>query len=360
MALLDGIVGHGPVGRLLEREAHRPAQAYLFVGPSNIGKGTVARRFAATLLCERHGDHEGACDTCRRVVAGNHPDVTIVQPEGQASVSVDQARAAITRAMLAPVETDRKIIIVDEAGTMTEQAANALLKTLEEPTRSTVFILVAESEEDMPETVASRCRTIQFGRLREEDLVDALVAQGVDMDDALETARIAGGRPGLALDLARRPEVADFRRAWLAIPLKVSPQPGQAFLLAEEMIAAAEPLLEAVKERHAAALAAFEEMGGTGRKALKDRQDRELRATARSLLVAGLEMLASWYGDAASAQYGGPVRNTDVPSATLALITPRSAVSNASRVLDAIGDLRANLRPQLVLAALFAELEPIA
>ena len=356
MALLDGIVGHGPVGTLLEREAIHPAQAYLFVGPSNVGKGTVARRFAATLLCPEHGAHDGVCTTCRRVLNGNHPDVTMVLPEGQAALSVDQAREAITKAMLAPVEADRKVIVLDEAGSMTDQAANAMLKTLEEPTPSTVFVLVAESEQDMPATVASRCRTIQFGRLREEDLVDALVAQGIDTAQAGEVARIAGGRPGLALDLARRPEVAEFRRIWLAIPLQVSTHPGMAFRLAEQVLSAADPLLEGIRQRQAEAA---EMHFGSGAKVLKDRQERALRQASRSLLVAGLEILASWYADAASAQYAGPVRNRDVPMATLALVPPRDAVANAERVLQSVPDLRANLRPQLVLATLFTELVPV-
>lgn len=351
MALLDGIVGHGPVGALLERETERPAQAYLFVGPSNVGKGTVARRFAATLVCPRQGRHDGMCETCRRVLGGNHPDVTVVRPEGASSLSVDQAREVIARAPLAPVEADRKVIVFDEAGTMTEQAANAMLKTLEEPTTSTVFVLVAESEFDLPATVASRCRTVQFGRLREADLVDALMERGVDEEQAREAASIAGGRPGLALDLAQRPEVSQFRTVWLGIPLQVSPHPGEMFRLSDQVMQASEPLLEAIRER--------QEDEYVDGKSSKDRQDRIVRQASRSLLIAGLEILASWYSDAASAQYAGPVRNRDVPSATLALMRPADAVANAERVLAAIPDIRANLRPQLVLAALLTELNPV-
>lgn len=357
MALLDGIVGHGPVGSLLEREALRPAQAYLFVGPSNIGKGTVARRFAATLLCPDRGIHEGVCDTCRRVLAGNHPDVTIVEPSGRSSLTVDQAREVVAKATLAPVEGSVKVIVIDEASSMTDQAANALLKTLEEPTASTVFIVVAESEDDLPATVSSRCRTIQFGRLRTEDLVDALVAQGIDETQAEEVAQIAGGRPGLALELATRPEVADFRRTWIGIPLRVSPLPGEAFRLAEEVIDASIPLLDAIKVRQQAELEA--DLAASGKKELRGRHERELRQAGRSLTVAGLEILASWYADAASAQFGGPVRNRDIPRATLALIAPADAVANAGMVLDAVTDLAKNVRPRLVLAALFSKLTPV-
>jgi len=351
VALLDGIVGHGPVGSLLEREVIRPAQAYLFVGPSNVGKATVARRFAAMLICPERGRHEGVCGSCRRVLGGNHPDVTIVRPEGAASLSVEQAREVIARAPLAPVEADRKVVVIDDAGAMTEQAANAMLKTLEEPSASMVFVLVAESEFDLPATVASRCRTVQFGRLREEDLVEALMARGVDEAQAREAGSIAGGRPGLALDLAQRPEVSQFRAVWLGVPLQVSPHPGEMFRLADQVMEPSEPLLDAIRNREEG-----EQLDGS---ASKERRERIVRQASRSLLIAGLEILASWYTDAASAQFAGPVRNRDVPSATLAMVRPSDAVANAERVLAAVPDVRANLRPQLILTALLTELAPV-
>lgn len=266
-------------------------------------------------------------------------------------MSVEQAREVIARAPLAPVEADRKVIVFDDAGAMTEQAANAMLKTLEEPSASTVFILVAESEFDLPATVASRCRTVQFGRLREEDLVEALMARGVDETPAREAASIAGGRPGLALDLAQRPEVSRFRTVWLGIPLQVSPHPGEMFRLADQVMEASEPLLDAIRNREEG-----EEPDGS---ASRERRERIVRQVSRSLLIAGLEILASWYTDAASAQFAGPVRNRDIPAATLAMVRPSDAVANAERVLSAVPDVRANLRPQLILTALFTDLVPV-
>jgi hypothetical protein len=243
------------------------------------------------------------------------------------------------------------VIVFDDAGAMTEQAANAMLKTLEEPSASSVFILVAESEFDLPATVASRCRTIQFGRLREEDLVAALMARGVEEVQAREAASIAGGRPGLALDLAQRPEVSQFRAVWLGVPLQVSPHAGEMFRLADQVMEASEPLLDAIRNR--------EEGERVEEQATKERRDRIIRQASRSLLIAGLEILASWYTDAASAQYAGPVRNRDIPAATLAMMRPSDAVANAERVLAAVPDVRANLRPQLILTALFTNLAPV-
>ena len=126
-----GVVGHRPLLALLEAQAAAPAQAYLFVGPASVGKATVARRFSALLLCP------GAESGCvRRVVAGTHPDLSLVEPDGRTALTVDQARATVARAVLAPIEGDRKVVLFEEAGMMTEEAASALLKTLEEPSPS--------------------------------------------------------------------------------------------------------------------------------------------------------------------------------------------------------------------------------
>jgi len=106
---------------------------------------------------------------------------------------------------------------------------------------------VAESEDDLPATVASRCRVMRFGRVPEAELSAALEMRGVDSERAAMTARIAGGSPGLALDLVADRGVGEFRRRWLAVPTKVSSVPGDGFRLADEMLKAHVPLLDAVK-----------------------------------------------------------------------------------------------------------------
>ena len=343
------VIGHGSVVALLRREAERPAHAYMFVGPTNAGKATVARRFAADLLCA--GDP--AC--LRRVLAGNHPDLTTVEPEGRSAITVDQARHTVSQASLAPFSGLRKVFLFEEGGVLNDEAANALLKTLEEPTASTVFVLVAESEDDLPDTVASRCRTIVFGRVGDADIVSGLVAMGLAADQAERAARISGGRPGLALALATRPEVAEFRHAWLSVPLRVSPHPGDAYALADEVAAACDPLLAALRDDQTAREAAGAAEGAGGR-AVKERNERELRRATAALYVSGLEILAGFYRDAAAAQFGAPVRNPDVPATALASVLPATAVAHAERVLETIEALEANQRPMLAFANLFADL----
>jgi len=338
---LDDLIGHGPVLGLLAEEANHPAQAYLFVGPANVGKATVARRFAAALLCEGDGDCQ------RRVIQGIHPDLAIVEPDGRTALTVDQARATVAMASLAPVEGGRKVFLFEEAGLMNDEAANALLKTLEEPTRSTVFLLVTDSEDDLPATVASRARIVHFGRVAEGEVIEALLGFNIDPDQAANAARISGGRPGLALALATRPEVAEFRHAWLSVPLRVSARPGEAYRLAEEVMAASEPLLAAIKARQ-------EAEDGSARST--DRYEREIKRASSALHVTGLEILASWYRDAAAAQLGAGVRNHDIAATALTAVPPATAVHCAERVLNTIDALGANQRPQLAFASLFADL----
>ncbi len=336
----DGVIGHERVVELLRREVSAPAQAYLFTGPDSVGKATLAVRFAAALLCAERGEHDVECRSCRLVREGVHPDVTVVEPEGATSLGVDQAREVVTRSSLRPVESDRSVFLFPEAGTMTEQAANALLKTLEEPTASVVFLLVAESEDDFPATVASRCRTIHVGRVPQATMVTALEGRGLDHAAAEGVAVVSGGRPGLALALMDRPEVSRFRDLWLAIPGQVTPHPGDGQRLASDVLSEIAPLVDQ---------SVSEEM-------TKEREQRARRRAEQSLLVNGLEILASWYTDSASLQMGGPVRNSDLPLGTFTDVSPRKAVASAEKILDAVVDIQANLRRELVLANLFAGL----
>jgi len=336
----DGVIGHERVVELLRREVATPAQAYLFTGPDSVGKATLAVRFAAAVLCAQDGDHDLECRSCRLVRTGVHPDVSVVEPEGATSLGVDQARAVVARASLRPVESDRSIFLFPEAGSMTEQAANALLKTLEEPTASVVFLLVAESEDDFPATVASRCRTIHVGRVPLATMVAALGERGIDQVAAEGVALVSGGRPGLALALMDRPEVSRFRELWLGIPAQVTPHPGDGQRLAASVLEQITPLVDQ---------SVSEDMP-------KERLQRARRRAEQSLLVNGLEILASWYADSASLQMGGPVRNSDLPLASFTDVSPRQAVASAEKILDAVVDIQSNLRRELVLANLFAGL----
>ena len=333
--LFDGVVGHERVLELLENELEHPAQAYLFVGPQSVGKATVAQRFAAGLLGGVDDDR-----VLRLGLAGTHPDLTILEPEGATSLGVEQARDVVTRASMAPVESLRSVFLFPDAGSMTDSASNALLKTLEEPTASVVFILVAESDDDFPPTIASRCRTIHMGRVPQDVIVQGLMNRGLSETEATGVAVVSGGRPGLALALMTQREVAEFREMWLSIPGQVTPHPGDGQRLASVVLEELTPLVED---------SVSEELS-------KEKAQRARRRVEMSLLISGLEILASWYTDSASLQMGGPVRNSDVDLASLTDVAPRKAVRSAEDVMDAVVDIQANLRREMVLANLFSSL----
>ncbi len=334
-SIFEGIIGHAGVVALLENELERPAQAYLFTGPESIGKATIAQRFAAGLLGGADDDR-----VRRLALAGTHPDLLILEPEGATSLGVEQAREVVARASMTPVEASRTVFLVPDAGSMTDQAANALLKTLEEPLASVVFLLVALSEEDFPPTVASRCRTIHMGRVPTAEIAAALEERGLEEDAAQGVAVVAGGRPGLALSLMSQPEAARFRELWLAVPQQVTPHPGDGQRLASVLLEELQPMVER---------SIPDDMP-------KEKAQRARRRVEMALLVSGLEILASWYSDSASLQLGGPIRNPDVELTALTDVSPRKAVDSAEEILDAVIDIQSNLRRELVLANLFSSL----
>lgn len=199
----DAVIGHEAAIRQLRRavEHERVAHAYLFIGPEGVGKRRVAFAFAAALLGRGRGDA-----SYRKIAAGNHPDFHLIDAEPKErfikKAAIDQM---IAKTAFAPFESEWKAFVILGAERMNLAAANALLKTLEEPTRNTVIILVTSAPQALLQTILSRCQKILFGPLSDEAVAEVLVAQKeMPRDDALWIARMAQGSLGRALtaDLA--------------------------------------------------------------------------------------------------------------------------------------------------------------
>ncbi|MDQ4089473.1 MAG: ATP-binding protein, partial [Actinomycetota bacterium] len=190
MSVFDDVVGQESAVAHLRAAVSAPVHAYLLVGPPGSGKRTAAAALAAGLLCPAGGC--GACGVCRRVLSGVHPDVVLVERSGP-SINVDQAREVRRLAMRSPNEGARKVLLLTDFH-LVREAASVLLKVLEEPPPSTVFVILAEQVSPELVTIASRCVRIDFGPLTADQVTEALVAEGVDPAVAREVADASSGR----------------------------------------------------------------------------------------------------------------------------------------------------------------------
>src|ERR1700729_525768 len=161
--------------------------AWLFTGPPGSGRSLAARAFAAALLCDRQGC--GECPSCRQVAGGTHADLLLVRPDGL-SYGVRQTRELVLKAAASPVYGGWRIVLFEDADRATEQAANALLKAIEEPSPRTVWLLCAPYADDLPTTIRSRCRLITLVTPRTDAVIDVLEREGVPPSRA-RTAALA-------------------------------------------------------------------------------------------------------------------------------------------------------------------------
>lgn len=179
----------------------RVVHAFLFIGPDGIGKTLAATLMAKALLCESDAPPCGQCASCRHFAAQTHPDFFLVVPEG-ASIKIEQIRALQENIALAPYLSKRRVAILDEADKMTMQSANALLKTLEEPSGEAVFLLVAANRRALLDTIVSRTAVVPFRPIQTMEIEQFLKAQNIASEQAKVIARLAQGSLVKALQFA--------------------------------------------------------------------------------------------------------------------------------------------------------------
>ncbi len=363
--------------------------AWLFTGPPGSGRSVAARAFAAALLCQPGGTpyHPGTprtptarnappspgpdlgcgdCASCHQVLAGTHADLLLVRPDGL-SYGVRQTRDLVLRAATAPVSGRWRVIIFEDADRATEQAANALLKAIEEPTARTVWLLCAPSPDDLAPTIRSRCRLVTLRTPPAKAIADMLARRdGIDPERALQAARAAQGHIGRARRLAARTEV-------LQVPASIDGL-GSA-------IAAAARLIEAADAEAAAVTAALDEPeqaqlrralgeGSTGKgvakavrgaagalKELTERQKSRATRLKRDSLDRALLDLAGFYRDVLAVQFGAPVElaNADVAAdirRVAAATTPEATLRRMQAIMTCRERLEANAHPLLAAEAM--------
>ncbi|MBQ6712385.1 MAG: DNA polymerase III subunit delta' [Selenomonadales bacterium] len=191
----SSIVGQeDAVGRLRKLcKGERMPHALLFAGPESVGKYLAAKTLAAALLCESGDAPCGTCRSCRMVENESHPDLVVVRPDKQ-NIKIGEIRKMQKDLSLAPYMAERRVCIIDEADKMRDEAANSILKTLEEPVGDVVFILITAKRYQLLDTIRSRCMLVQFGSVPWDALASELVRRGANEKDAFLAARLAGGR----------------------------------------------------------------------------------------------------------------------------------------------------------------------
>jgi len=314
----DTLVGQAHVIEALRTavSGHGMTQSWLFTGPPGSGRSNAAIAFAAALQCPQGGC--GTCHECHTVLAGSHADVRVVRTD-KLSLGVDDIRDLVRQAALSPAGKGWQIVIVEDADRLTDQANNALLKAVEEPSSRTVWMLCAPTVEDVLPTIRSRCRLVTLTTPSSADVAGFLVRTlGVEESRAAYAARASQGHIGRAKALARDDATLNRRRDVVSLPTKLTSL--------RACLQAADNLVKATKEeadevtatldaREKAELDSAYGVVERGRRpreygpalaALERDQKRRATRRHRDMIDRGLMDLVSVYRDAIAVATGAP------------------------------------------------------
>ncbi len=215
---IDSVLGQEKAKKMLRRavSSNRLGHAYLFRGPVGVGKKTLAQAFGNYLNCQNPTDGQDACtacQSCRKLKSGNHPDLLIIEPEG-VSIKIKQIRELKHALTFPPYEAKYRLVLISDIHTMRREATNSLLKILEEPPPGNQLILTGDEASEILPTITSRCQIIPFTGLPHELVEGKLIAGGVAPDAAASLTAITYGSLGQARMMADR-ELLETRRAIL-------------------------------------------------------------------------------------------------------------------------------------------------
>lgn len=378
MSVWIDVVGQPELVGVLTEAVRDPASmthAWIFAGPPGSGRSVAARAFAAALQCENGGC--GTCHACRTSLSGTHADVTVVAPEGL-SFGVAEARELVRTGSRKPSSGRWQIVIIEDADRLTERAANALLKAVEEPPPRGVFLLCAPSlhPDDVPITIRSRCRAMSLTTPSAEAIAEVLVRRdGIDPAMSAWAGAAAQGHVGRARHLARDESARLTRKAVLDIPASLTSL-AACLAAADELILSAE---EEAKSRSAVLDAAENESwqlaygaGGQGpglgrgaargaagaMKELERRQKSRTTRLNRDALDRCLVDLAGCYRDvlvvrarAGQAHLAHPDRRAETARLATSL-EPSAALRCLAAVLACREALELNVKPRVALEAM--------
>jgi len=305
--LWEQVVGQQDAVQRLQTAVGSPVHAYLLLGPDGSGTREAARAFSADLLS--HGLDEVESERARHLAGAEaHPAMIVVERDG-AAIDAKQSREVVRKSSLSPAEGRLQVIVLVDFHLVGDAAA-ILLKSIEEPPESTVFVILAEELPPHLATVASRCVKIEFSAVPMQVLLDRLIVEGVSPEIAEDAARAAGGSLSRGRLLARDPAVGARRNAWYRAPAQLDGTGATACALADELLAMVDGVMEPLQAQQAEELdayrARFEVVGGKllkgDMKKMEDRHKREQRRVRTDELRAGLGVLLSHYRDVAASK----------------------------------------------------------
>ena len=379
MSVFDSLVGQSEVVERLKSATsaatsgsttQEMVHSWLFVGPAGSGRSNAAVAFAAALVCSQSGC--GTCRDCQTVLTGTHIDVERFNPTGL-SIKAEEVRELIARSAWSPSVGPWRIVIIEDADRLTETAANALLKTIEETETHTLWFLCAPTLSDVSITIRSRCRHLQLRTPSTDSVEEFLLTNtSVDSKTAAFAARVSQGHIGRARFIATNQEAQSRRKEVLALAFSLK-DIDSCFKAASRLLDTAQEQAESENsERDSKQLKQLQDAyQGTGRslisggsKAIKDLEKEQKSATTRSIrdnLDSALLDIATIYRDVLVTQSGSDeilnidlrLEITDFAKTT----TPKRSIERIEALLEARINLGRNSAPLSTLEALFCALK---
>jgi DNA polymerase III subunit delta' len=380
-SVFDDLVGQEHITHVLkaavaasrtQEESQEMTHAWLFTGPPGSGRSSAAIAFAQALICPNSGC--GTCSDCNSAKTHGHPDVEIIRTEGL-SIKVEEIRELLTRVAWAPSMGGWRVVVMEDADRLTESAANALLKAIEEPGTRTVWLLCAPTLHDVLPTIRSRCRHLQLRTPSLEAVTSVLINRDKIAPGMADfAARVSQGHIGRAKYLATNESVRSNRKTIMHLPLQLGSL-AAAFQAAQTLVdLATREANESSDERDEKEIEKLQEAygkGATGRgmatggaKAVKElEKEQKSRSTrmVRDSIDGALLDIATFYRDVMMVQSGNTdsMINTDSAESILSYASttsPQSTILKISAIMEARTNLSHNAAPLLTCEALMCKL----
>jgi len=365
--IFDGIFGQPRVREFLRASiaSGRVSHAYLFTGPAGSNKTAAAYAFAQAILCKDHGCR--TCDDCRRIERRKHPDVHFYTPEGAQGYLIEQIREIVSGVSLAPIRAKGKVYILDRVDLLGVSAANAFLKTLEEPVEGVTFILLGRTREAVLPTIVSRCQVVPFRHIPAREAAGILSQKtGVTPEQARIAIEACNGSITRAMTFAKSAERAEFRTRIMEV-LSNLPLSDERDVLeyAAELIERAKAPLDNVRTQQSEELAESADfLTKTALKQIELRHKRALSMATRESLNQTTSIIRSWLRDVLMIASGTPdlivnIDQREVLQRVAQKVTPASIMSALREAYKTDEALSYNVSPETCLDVLLFSIREV-